>query len=91
MKMPSWFLVAFVTSRFSSPPRHEEHEETQSGRSVSGVTSAGGRRAYVLIIASRGEKGAPPMLIRFSCLMLALVALVPGALATLSQAAQIIA
>ena len=31
------------------------------------------------------------MLIRFSCFMLALVALVPGAFAVLSQAAQIIA
>jgi hypothetical protein len=31
------------------------------------------------------------MLIRFSCLMLALVALVPGAFATLTQAAQLIA
>jgi hypothetical protein len=31
------------------------------------------------------------MLIRFSCLMLALVALVPGAFATLNQAAQILA
>lgn len=31
------------------------------------------------------------MLIRFSCLMLALVALLPGAFATFTQAAQIIA
>lgn len=31
------------------------------------------------------------MLIRFSCLMLALVACVPGAFATLTQAAQIFA
>jgi len=31
------------------------------------------------------------MLIRFSCFMLALVAFVPGAFATLNQAAQIIA
>jgi len=30
------------------------------------------------------------MLIRFSCLMLALVAFVPGAFATLGQAAQIV-
>jgi len=31
------------------------------------------------------------MLIRFSCLMLALVSFVPGAFATLNQAAQIVA
>ncbi len=31
------------------------------------------------------------MLIRFSCLMLALTAFVPGAFATLTQAAQIVA
>lgn len=31
------------------------------------------------------------MLIRFSCLMLALVAMMPGAFATLHQAAQIVA
>lgn len=35
--------------------------------------------------------GARTMLIRFSCLMLALVALVPGAFATLQQAALIVA
>jgi hypothetical protein len=43
-----------------------------------------------LILSPKGDDEEPAMLIRFSCLMLALVAFVPGAFTTFQQAALIV-
>jgi hypothetical protein len=60
-------------------------------QAVTHVTAARIEPASLSLSLKCDAEGSSAMLIRFSCLMLALVACVPGAFATLHQAAQIIA
>jgi hypothetical protein len=62
---------------------------------VTGVTAAGRGRSYVLLVEARGLRGENDMTAaittKISNLVLAAAFLLPGALATLHQAAQIVA
>jgi hypothetical protein len=77
----------------SSPGKRSKlnYEPANLNGSVAPVTAAQVRQGQSQLIAEHGDPRSHPMLIRFSCLMIALTAFVPGAFATLTQAAQIVA